>query len=543
MAFKKRSLKLSESPPLFADYLYAFERVKPFFRWDPQQDLSVCFTERLHHYQFRKEISDILFAQNQPLNPSPKVLHYIEKLRDPKTIAIVTGQQVGLLSGPLYTIYKILTTLKLVEEFTRRYPSWNFVPLFWMEVGDSDYGEINHIHLVDQKNELQRLSLPDSAGDHRSIYQREVPLAITDLFQHIPHLFPPNEFRDTILKKATECYSPGKRFHIAFAEWITHLLGENGIPIVNPADGALAQLAKPLFHMSVQNCRRVQEIFSNVNQQLLAKNYHTQIILDDDQTLLFYEADDGSRSRINISDNHFVIQSPKNELKILYDELYTLLSEQAGRFTPNVALRPLMQDWLLPTGVYVAGPAEISYAAQLNPLYENFQMVPPVFYPRIRVTLIESKIDKVIDKFHIDFIKLFQQRDQWLKQKIQQQTDQQFGRVFQDSGQIIQREMLKIKNNLLELDKTLEATVNKTTVHISELLAKLHQKADEAYQRKMATDINQFNKVLINLFPNGNYQERVLNILQYLIKYGPAVITELSDSIDINDWNHQLIFL
>lgn len=543
MAFKKRSLKLSESPSLFADYLYAFERVKPFFRWDPHQDLSVCFTERLHHYQFRKEISDILFAQNQPLNPSPRVLHYIEKLRDPKTIAIVTGQQVGLLSGPLYTIYKILTTLKLVEEFTRRYPSWNFVPLFWMEVGDSDYGEINHIHLVDQKNELQRLSLPDSAGDHRSIYQREVPLAINDLFQHIPHLFPPNEFRDTILKKAAECYSPGKRFHIAFAEWITHLLGENGIPIVNPADGALAQLAKPLFHMSVQNCRRVQEIFSNVNQQLLAKNYHTQIILDDNQTLLFYEADDGSRSRINISDNHFVIQSPKNELKILYDDLYTLLSEQAGRFTPNVALRPLMQDWLLPTGVYVAGPAEISYAAQLNPLYENFQLVPPVFYPRIRVTLIESKIDKVIEKFHIDFIKLFQQRDQWLKQKIQQQTDQQFGRVFQDSGQIIQREMLKIKNNLLELDKTLEATVNKTTVHISELLAKLRQKADEAYQRKMATDINQFNKVLINLFPNGNYQERVLNILQYLIKYGPAVITELSDSIDINDWNHQLIFL
>lgn len=543
MAYKKRSLKIPESPPLFADYLYAFKSVKPFFRWDPQQDLSVCFTERLHHYQFRKEISDILFAQNQPLNPSPNVLHCIEKLRDPKTIAVVTGQQVGLLSGPLYTIYKILTTLKLAEEFSRRYPSWHFVPLFWMEVGDSDYGEINHIHLIDQKNELQRLSLPDSADDHRSIYRREIPQAITDFFQQIPHLFPPNEFRNPILKKAADCYSPGKRFHTAFAEWIIHLLGANGIPLVNPADRALAKLAKPLFQASVQNCRSIQQIFSSANKKLLAKNYHTQIIMDENQTLLFYEADDGSRSRIDVSENHFVIQSPGKKLKISSNELFTLISEQAERFTPNVALRPLLQDWLLPTGVYVAGPAEISYAAQLTPLYENFQIVPPVFYPRVRLSLIESKIGKVVEKFHIDFSKLFQQRDQWLKQKMQQQTDQQFSHLFQESSDVIQNEMLKLQNNLLELDKTLEATVNKTTAHMLELLAKLRQKADEAYQRKMATDVNQLNKVLINLFPNGNYQERVLNVLQYLIKYGPAFITELSDSIDINDWNHQLIFL
>ncbi len=367
MTFMKTSLTLPESPPLFADYLYAFPKVKDFFRWDPEQNREECFTERLRHYQFREEISKILLSQNRQWNASEKVIRDIEKFRDPKTIAVVTGQQVGLFGGPLYTIYKIGTAVKLAEEFNERYPSWHFVPLFWMEVGDSDYEEINHIHLIDAGNQLLRLSLSGSAEDHRSIYQRSIPKEIKDLHQQLIPLYPANEFRDAILKKAADSYSPGKKFPAAFAEWIHFVLGENGIPLICPADKTLARLAQPLFRKALEDGPRLLSLFSTVNRQLSGANYHAQIQLNENQTLLFYEAEDGSRSRIDLAGGDFVIRSPQRDRQISASELFTLLSKHPERFTPNVALRPLMQDWLLPTGVYVAGPAEISYAAQLKP--------------------------------------------------------------------------------------------------------------------------------------------------------------------------------
>jgi bacillithiol biosynthesis cysteine-adding enzyme BshC len=543
MTLKKTSLAISEHPAIFSDYLYTFEKVSSFFSWHPGNDLEKCLEKRLRNYQFRKEIPEILIRQNREFKNSDKIIQTIEKLRAPNSVAIVSGQQVGLYGGPLYTIYKIITVLKLVNQLTKRYPGWQFVPLFWMEIADSDYQEINHFYLINQTNELVRLGLPEMEDDYRSIYRRTIPTEITQLQTQLSRLFPANEYRDAVLKRAQKIYSPGKFFQTAFAEWLQYLLADYGIPVICPTDESLTRLAQPIYESALKNWQDIQQQFLEGKQLLLQKKYHAQIQLDNEQTLLFYEADDGSRSRIDGQNRDYLIKAPQKDQKITAADLFYRLSEQPERFTPNVALRPLIQDWLLPTLIYVGGPAEISYAAQLKPLYENFRIVQPILYPRARVSLIEAKIEKVIAKFKIDISEIFELRSEWLQHKLQSQSDAQFKRLFEGTGTVIKDEMIKLQESLSKLDQNLEANIQKTTANMLESLDKLRQKTDEAYRRKMDIDINQLSKVLINLFPQGNFQERKVNILQYIIRYGPEFVVKLYDSIDVNDKNHQLIFL
>ena len=543
MTFNKKSLSIAENPQLFSDYLYAFEKVSSFFHWHPEKDLNICLEKRQQNYQLRKEIPEILIRQNRHFKNSERLIQTLEKLKADNTMAIVTGQQVGLYGGPLYTIYKIITVLKLVDHLTERYPQWQFVPLFWMEVGDSDYQEINHFYLINQLNELVRLGLPETPDNHQSIYRRKIPVEITLLQEQLQQLFPANDFRDAVLHNVQESYAPGKSLHTAFAEWIQYLLADSGIPMIFPADKSLAELAQPIYQKTLQKWQTIQQQFSKTNQQLQQQKYHAQIQLDPGQTLLFYEADDGSRSRIDGENGNYLIRTPQARQKISREELIQKLSQQPERFTPNVALRPVIQDWLLPTVIYVAGPGEISYAAQLQPVYENLQIIPPVFYPRVRISLIESKIEKVISKFKVDMTEIFTLREEWLQQKIQQQADDQFTKLFQDSGSIIKKEMLKLQESLSRIDPVLDSSSQKTAANMLDLLDKLRLKTDEAYLRKMNSDLSQLNKVLTNLFPGGNFQERTVNILQYVFKYGPEFIKKLSDSVDIHDRNHQLIFL
>jgi bacillithiol biosynthesis cysteine-adding enzyme BshC len=543
MTFKKKSLAVKETPLLFSEYLYDFENVSSFFSWHPQKDLEKCLEKRLGNYQFRKEIPEILIRQNRNFKNSNKIIQTIEKLKAANAVAIVSGQQVGLYGGPLYTIYKIITVLKLTEQLTRRYPAWQFIPLFWQEVADSDYQEINHFYLINQANELVRLGLPDMPDDYRSIYRRTIPSEITQLQEQLSRLFPANQYRDSVVKQAQEIYSPGKYFQTAFAEWLQYLLADYGIPVISPTDKSLARLAQPIYESALKNWPDIQQQFLRGNQRLLQKGFHAQIQLDAEQTLLFYETDDGSRSRIDGQNRDYVIKSPQRHQKISAADLFKRLSEQPERFTPNVALRPLIQDWLLPTVMYVAGPAEISYAAQLKPLYENFRIVQPVFYPRARVSLIEAKIKKVISKFEIDLSELFELQSGWLPHQLQSQSDAQFKRLFENASTVIKEEMNKLQESLVKLEQILEANVQKTTANMLDSLDKLRQKTDHAYRRKTDIDFNQLSKVQINLFPQGYFQERKVNILQYIIRYGPEFMVKLYNSIDVNDENHQLIFL
>ncbi|GAB4371606.1 MAG: bacillithiol biosynthesis cysteine-adding enzyme BshC [Calditrichia bacterium] len=543
MYLENRILEIEESPQLFQDYLYHFEKLSAFFQWDPRNDWERCLQVRASAVEHRKTVGEVLRAQNRAWEAPPTVLDNIEKLTQPKSVAIVTGQQAGLFGGPLYTVYKIITVIKLARHLNRQYPAWNFIPGFWMEVTDNDYGEINHIHLLTIGGELHTLHLPDAPRDYRSIYRREIPREMDSLFTSIMEITPETEFREPVFSLMKTIYQPGRSFAVAFARWLLNNFGEYGLVVVNPADRKLAELVRPLYHQALTQCHVIASRVEETSRQLLEQGYHNQIQFSPGQTLLFCEGDDQGRYRLDRKSDRWILARPGKPIQMTNTDLLGLLENSPERFTPNVALRPIVQDYLLPTAAYVAGPGEISYAAQLKSLYQFFGVTPPIFYPRIRATIVEKKINRLVQKFGLTYASIFQKRGKIIEDYRKVHTDQNLEKVFFQAENQISSSLKAIAEYLGELDPTLIPPVKKTEDTMKTNLARLKQKAEKAFESRLRTELDQLQKILTHLFPNNIYQERVFNILSYELKYGPDFIKAIYESTIHDSPGHQLLFI
>jgi bacillithiol biosynthesis cysteine-adding enzyme BshC len=345
------------------------------------------------------------------------------------------------------------------------------------------------------------------------------------------------------LKVFNEIYDEGKNFADAFAELLLHLFASYGLIVMNPVKRDLMSLVGPIIKNVLTDSDTYYLKFKKISKYLENKGYDSQIKLDPHQTLLFIENEDKQRCRIDRYDKLFEIKNLGNTTRCSEKDLLTIVQQAPEKFTPNVALRPILQDLLLPTAAYIGGPAEISYAAQLLPLYQSAQVTQPIFYPRIRATIIEKKIHKLFEKFELNFTEIFQDRKEIINKYILDQKDKKVTRIVQQKHAEIQSVLEKLKEVLMDVEPTLEGSIKKTENNIYELLNKLNVKSNEALKVKLDTQIRQLNKIIINFFPQDEYQERILNFLYYQIKYGPQFIPELFATININDCNHQLIFI
>jgi bacillithiol biosynthesis cysteine-adding enzyme BshC len=543
MFFKLQNIKLNEEPKLFEDYLYNFEKISPFFKWHPLNDWSACIEERLSNYSLRQEIAEILYHQNQRWNASNKTFSYIDKLKAPNAVAIVTGQQAGIFGGPLYTIYKILSVIKLVEYIQKKFDEWLFVPIFWMEVGDNDYREINHFYFFTVNNELERLSLSELPDDYRSVALRKIPSEITEIHKRLYEISFPSEFRDQIIDNLKRIYAEGKSFTIAFAELLHHLFGNYGLIVMDPTEEKVARLAKPLYFTVLQKSEKINNLFERHSGHLMDRGYHSQITLEPGQSLLFIENEDKARSKIILDGDKGIIQNPQKKTQIFRNDLFELLSQSPDKFTPNVVLRPVLQDFLLPTAAYIGGPSEISYAAQLQPIYQLLKVVEPIFYPRTRITVVENKIQKIINKFELDFPKILAFRERFIDEFLSAHTDQKVQKSFKLAEQHIEKAIDGLRSVLLQIDRTLDSSIAKTEKSMIDFLAKLKYRAEQFNKKKLETEIDQINKIILNLFPESEYQERILNSFYFQIKYGPELIDKIYHTMDVLKWDHQLILM
>ena len=541
--FESKTIILEEEPPLFASYLTDFAAVSKFYSWHPWDDLEICAKNRLSEYVNRERIVDILRRQNKRWHAPELTLNNIDKLADKKTLAVVTGQQAGIFGGPLYTIFKILQCVKTAKFVESKFPGLQCVPVFWMEVGDNDFPEINHIKILNMANELIRLSLPDQPQDRRSVYLRLISNEVTNIFETLSTEFPPNDFRDDLLVNLEKIYLAGKNFADSFAEWIHFVLKDFGVIILNPTDRKVMELTKPFLIKSLKQWRELYNNFYNHSQVLIKQGYHNQITLDSHQTLLFFKDDQDNRCRVDTKDDGFILKGSQNSGVLPLSYLTDKIEHSPDRFTPNVAFRPILQDYILPGLIYIAGPAEICYAAQLRLLYEFFGVTSAIFHPRNRLTLVEAKVHKIIEKLGFTIEDFFRFRQGLVDIQIREKSDQKIEQAFKSSQTNIRKEMDKLKEILIEIDPTLETLAGKTTQNFADLILKLRNKVDQAYERKMQTEINQLKKVLANLFPDDKFQERVLNIIQYLSRYGPDFIPKLYEAMNIENWDHQLIKL
>jgi len=527
---------------LFLDYMYEFKNVQEYYKYSFRNKegyvpLFKSISDSRKSKQF--DLSSIIKNQYSSLqNVSGKTIRNIDLLKSDKTIAIVTGQQLGILGGPLYTIYKIVTILRLANQFTEKYDEFKFVPVFWLEGDDHDFNEVRSINLFDNENNIVNLGYKEEINDDdakQSIGGIKFEEVLNEFFSKYEGSLRDSDFKNELILKLKECYQVGKTFKQSFKELLFWLFDEYGLVIFDPQDPQVKSLLKPIFKKEIND-------FSLHTQKLILTSakleelYHAQVKVK--PVNLFYHTDDGRYSVEPVDD---VFKLRRKRKQFTKEEILNEIENFPERFSPNVLLRPICQDYLLPTGFYIAGPSEISYFAQVTPLYEFYNIVTPIVYPRSSVTLLEKNVGAALDKYDLTMNNIFIDLNVLKDKVIASLSENNIDYAFEEASKEIELAFDKIKENLFAIDKTLVDSSGRYKDRIMSSIAELKSKAIKGQETKHETTIRQLTRLSNLLYPLGNLQEREINFTYFYNKYGKDFIRKVYDDISVSEFEHQII--
>jgi bacillithiol biosynthesis cysteine-adding enzyme BshC len=436
------------------------------------------------------DVIDRIEKYNKKIGACSKVSENIKRLKE--TPPIVTGQQPCLLTGPLFVIYKAMTAIILAEKYET-------VPVFWNASEDDDISEVNHIWALN--SDLERISLELEFRPFSKIrIKREDIEYVVD---RLRILTPETEFREEILSILTKC-------PLAFSEMFSHLLSalfaDYGLIVVEPH--IFADLLTPLYRKLIEHPTEAVTMVNHAGDVLEEKGYKRQIHKSDESCSFYLVLND--RRHAVTYDGRF--WADNNQFTT--EELLDLLHAHPEQFSSTVISRPLVQDFLFSSLAYCAGPGEISYFAQMKAVYGFFGIEEPPIVPRFGATIVEKKVQKVLDKYDIT-ISDISDPDKVLKTLVRRDISE----FFDTHREEVMKTLRDIEDFMTAIDGNLEKASKAMRVHISKDLKALEQKTSVSLKRQNQISENQIMKASANLFPRQMLQERVLNIFQYIIRY------------------------
>lgn len=527
---------------LFLDYIEEFENVSKFYSKNfRDKDKFLTHFNKLttQNKEHRYNLSQIIDNQYKNLNLSEETKKNIELLKSSNTIAIVTGQQLGIFTGPLYTLYKSLTAVKLAKNLKEEFPEFNFVPVFWLEGDDHDFDEVRTISILNNENNLVDISYHDGVEEELnrgSIGQLKFNENINLIYDELQNSLRDTEFKASLIDLLKTIYTPNKTFLDSFKELMFNLFDRYGLIIFNPLDDQIKKLLKPIFKKSINEYKFHSTALVERSAEL-EEIYHAQVKV---KAINLFYIDEKERLLIEPTETGELRLKGKRK-KFSFDEMINLIDNSPEKFSPNVLLRPICQDYLFSTGFYVAGPSEISYFAQVNPLYEFFSIEEPFIYPRASCTIIEKGVNQVLNKYNLSVLDIFVEQKKLIENIIQASSELNTEKVFNEAGKELINIFNNITGNITKVDMTLEDFSKKTLQKVQQLLEYLRSKTSEAEKRKYEITIRQLTKVQNVLYPKQNLQERELNLIYFVNKYGMDFLNWLYDEIKIDKFHHQIL--
>ena len=522
---------------LFCDYLFHFQSLKEFYKWnpfDPDAWKGSLASLGLHQYD-RRSLTDVLRRQNETFGCGEKTLRNINLLQEKKTFAVITGQQAGLMTGPLLTIYKTLTVIKLSEQLNQDYEN-KFIPVFWVVSDDHDFEEVNHLFVVNRENEVVRLKyVPEKDVERYPVGTIPVDHQISTVLEQFIENTPETEFKESVLETIRTAYIGARSVADGFCRFMTKLFQDYGLVVVDPLDPGLMELTVPVFEKEIHDPEKSTSCVLQAGEQLQKRAYHQQIHLRPGHLNMFLEIE-GRRHSVSRENEIF----KANKVNFNQKELLEKLQSSPERFTPNVVLRPIVRSYLLPTAAYIGGPAEISYYAQMRDVFDVFGVPEPIVYPRVHGMLVEGKIRRILNKYNIDPLDVYTRADGLIQDIVKENLPEAFRAVFQETERDIDGLFSKIRDAVTPIDSSLNDLVTRSRNRLTHDIEKIEKKAIQAQKRSEEVVVRQIENVKTNLFPMGEYQERILNIGPFLILYGPDFIHQLYNSIDVDAKRHQI---
>ena len=522
---------------LAADYAYDFRSVAPFFSGDPADRAAWAdaIARTQAHDRRRAEIAAVIAGQQERRGAPARSRAAGKLLADRKTVAIVTGQQAGLFGGPLFTLFKALTAIKLAEQVARdhKVPA---VAIFWIDAEDHDWEEVRSCTVFDETFAPRSVSLPARPGaEPAPVATVTLDHAIVDVLSEIERLLPPTEFRGPLLDGLRRAYAPGIGMADAFGHWMEEVLGNRGLIVYDSSDPASKPLVSQVFARELSMPGTTVKLAALAGSDLTARGYHAQVHGQDDGIALFHI--DGGRRAIRQQDGRFVIGDEHYAAPALVEQATT----QPGGFSPNVLLRPIVQDTLFPTICYVAGPNELAYLGQLRGVYEHFGVPMPLFYPRGTATILDSAALRFLTKYKLPLEALQAQDEAALNDLLKTQIPPAVEDSFTEAQHTIDAQMARLVQAMPALDPTLEGAARSTLERMQRDLQTLHGKMIQAAKRRDETLRRQFIHARALAFPGGHAQERTVGFLAFLNQYGPALVDRLDEELPLDLGRHWIV--
>jgi bacillithiol synthase len=521
---------------LAADYAYNFPSLAPFYAGDPSASGSWAdaISRRQTHARPRTEIADIIGAQQRRRRAPARALDASRRLADPRAVAIVTGQQAGLFGGPLFTLLKALTALRLADVVaqTHQVP---VVPIFWIDAEDHDWDEVRACTVFDRDLEPRAVSLPVQSGDPAPVANVRLDEGIVAAIDELDRILPPTEFKGEMMAGLRQAYAPGTGMADAFGHWLERLLGDRGLVIFNAADPAAKPLVSELFSRELATAGTTARLAGAAGADLATRGYHAQVQLQPDGLALFHL--DGTRRPIRQQDGRFVV----GDQQYVADALLKQALDQPARFSPNVLLRPVVQDTLFPTICYVAGPSELAYLGQLRGVYEHFGVPMPLMYPRASATLVDSGVFRFLNRYPVALEALQAQDDGALNELLKSEIPGEIDASFVNAAHAIETALARVAAAMPLLDPTLGGAALATESRMQHDLQTLQGKTIQAAKRRNETLRRQFLRARALAFPHGHPQERTIGLVSFLNQYGPALIERLEDELPLELGRHWII--
>jgi bacillithiol biosynthesis cysteine-adding enzyme BshC len=520
---------------LFAGILPAyagdFSRVAEYYAGNPAQeeDLRRSAEIALARRCPREAVAKALEEYNRRLGAQQPTLANIRKLRSDNCAAVVAGQQPGLLGGPLYTIYKALTAIRLATFLDES--GVPCVPIFWNASDGHDADEYATLLMPPKDNGavMKRLAeVPESA----SAFDVPVTRECVDLVEEFLAALPETEFRNEIINGIISVY----RGDLAesFTRFTLRLLSKHGLIMFEPR--LLRREAAGIIAREIESRGESSAAIRDAAQRLRGAGYVPPFSGDEGIKVLIYE--NGRRQRLQAAEDGFRTR----ERKYSTAELLDMLEREPARFTPDAALRPITQDALLPTAVYVAGPTEIAYLAQLKKVYEFFGVPMPVAYPRASATLVENSIGKFLGNFGMgvkEFLNDAQPPEDVRNSGKDDRVEKQFAEMLAEIGKHLE----ELREITLKYEPTLQKPFEKVERNIKAELTKLKDKAVAAQLNRLGIGRRQWSRICDSLLPAGKLQERVETIVPWLCKYGGGLLEELLETLPLTGFHHSLVYL
>jgi len=522
--------RLLHPSALYRDFLASPERVRDLYPVDFRDPaaLGARATARKFPPARRAAVAAVLRRQAAAWGLGDASREALARFERADALVVVSGQQPGLFGGPLYTLYKSLTAVTLARsiEAARGVP---VVPIFWIASDDHDFEEVRQTWLSDGGPEPTRLEVPVTAAPHGVSVARVILGEETAaLVARVESLLPTTEFRAGLLASLRDAYAPGRSWSDAFARLMGGLLVPLGVLAFDPADPEAKKLALSVFEREVTLGGATARAARDRGAELAARGYHAQIARSGNELNLFWH--EARRESLRLAEDG-TIHASESGSSWSAAEFLKSLRAAPEKASPGVLLRPLMQDYLLPTAAYVGGPAEVAYWAQIHPLYPMFDLEPPAITPRAGATLLEAKIAKTLDRFELPWASLAGDIEPTLSATLRRLLPDDFPELFERERKEWDASFQRLETAVTGLDPSLRSAAQTAAGRVQHEGRELERKLMHVWKRRQEESVSQIRRAAGHLFPHGGLQERTASALGYLARYGPALLTRLRDAL------------